>query len=128
MAATFSRREVLLSLAGASALLLGRGHSGWAQQGVAAKEIKETTSRIAGVPKVKLVEVTLQPGAVMPTTKMDQAMICECTLGSLEVTQDDNRIVTMNQGDIWTCGVGTMEGVANKGNTAGIMRVFILVA
>jgi quercetin dioxygenase-like cupin family protein len=126
MATTLNRREVLLGLVGALALQ-SQGSSLQAQQGVVVKEIKETASRIAGVPKVKLVEVTLQPGAVMPTTKMDQAMVCECTLGSLEVTLDDNKIVTMNKGDIWTCGVGTMEGVANKGNTDGIMRVFILV-
>jgi quercetin dioxygenase-like cupin family protein len=123
-----SRRTVMLSgLVGVSALVLGKGGGALAQPGVEPKVIKETPSRIAGVPKVQLVEVTLQPGAVMPTSKMDSAMICECTRGALEVTLDENKKATMNTGDIWTCGVGTMEGVANQGTSVAIMRVFILL-
>jgi quercetin dioxygenase-like cupin family protein len=123
-----SRRTVMLSgLVGVSALVLGKSGGALAQPGVEPKVIKETPSRIAGVPKVQLVEVTLQPGAVMPTSKMDSAMICECTRGALEVTLDENKKATMNTGDIWTCGVGTMEGVANQGTSVAIMRVFILL-
>ena len=122
-----SRRAVLASgLVGASALVVRKSGRALAQSGVEPKLLKETPSRIAGVPKVQLVEVTLQPGAAMPTSKMDNAMIGECTQGALEVTQDENKKATMNTGDIWTCGVGTMEGVANQGSSAAIMRVFIL--
>jgi quercetin dioxygenase-like cupin family protein len=125
---TLSRRAVSASgLVGVSVLVVRTSGRAQAQSGVEPKVIKETPSRIAGVPKVQLVEVTLQPGAVMATSKMDHAMICECTQGTLEVTQDENKKTTMNTGDIWTCGVGTMEGVANTGSSAAIMRVFILL-
>lgn len=122
------RAVMLLGLAGASALVLSKGRSVLAQEakGVELKVIKETESRIQGVPKVRLLEVRLQPGAALPKSKMDNSMICECTLASLEVTLDD-KTATMKKGDIWTCGVGTVEGVANKGKTAAIMRVFVLL-
>lgn len=122
------RAVMLLGLAGASALVLSKGRSALAQEpkGVEVRVIKEAASRIQGVPKVRLLAATLQPGAALPKTKMDNSMICECTLGSLEVTLDD-RTATMKTGDIWTCGVGTIEGVANKGKTAAIMRVFVLL-
>lgn len=122
------RALLLLGLAGATALVVGKGSSVLAEEpkGVKVNVIAETDSRIHGVPKVQLVEVTFQPGAVLPTSKMDNAMICECTLGSLEVTLDEGKKVTMRRGGIWTCGVGTDEGVANKGTTVAIMRVFIL--
>jgi quercetin dioxygenase-like cupin family protein len=127
-----SRRTVMwFGLASASALVVGQSRRGLAQtppKGVQPKVIKETGSRIAGTAKVQLVEVTLQSGAVMPTSKMDSAMVCECTRGTLEVTLDENTTVTMHKGDIWACGVGSLEGVANKGTTPAIMRVFVLLA
>jgi quercetin dioxygenase-like cupin family protein len=130
--ANLDRRALLLSgLAGATTLVVTKGSSVLAAEppkGVKVNVIKETTSRIKGVSKVQLIEVTLEPGAIMPTSKMDTAMICECTRGSLEVTLDEGKKVTMNKGGVWTCGVGTDEGVANKGNTAAIMRVFNMVA
>ena len=129
--ADLNRRALLmLSLAGATALVVGKGSSVLAEapKGVKVDVIKETESRIHGVSKVQLIEVTFEPGAMLPTSKMDTAMICECTLGSLEVTLDEGQKVTMRRGGIWTCGVGTDEGVANKGTTLAIMRVFNMVA
>ena len=122
------RRAVLLGLAGASALLMGKGSSALAQEvkGVKVKVLKEVGSLIPGFPKVQLVEAAFQPGAALPQDTMKNPMICECTLGSLEVTQD-GKTFTANKGHIWTCKVGTVEGAMNKGKTVAIMRMFFLL-
>jgi quercetin dioxygenase-like cupin family protein len=122
------RTLLLLGLTGVSTLVARPQERASAEdvKGVELKAIKEVDSRIAGFPKVKLVEAHFQPGASLPTSKMDQAMVCECTMGSLEVDLG-NKKITAKKGDIWTCGVSTLEGVANKGKTRAIMRVFILV-
>ena len=122
------RRAVLLGLAGASALLMGKGSSALAQEvkGVKVKVLKEVGSLIPGFPKVQLVEAAFQPGAALPQDTMKNPMICECTLGSLEVTQD-GKTFTANKGHIWTCKVGTVEGAMNKGKTVAIMRMFLLL-
>jgi len=57
---------------------------------------------------------------------MQNPMICECTQGTMEVTQDDKSF-TAKKGDIWTCKVGTVEANANKGTTPATMRVFDLL-
>jgi quercetin dioxygenase-like cupin family protein len=126
------RREVMVAgLAGASTLLVGNGESAWAQRieekgKVDRKELKKPTdSMIPGFPKVRLREVTYQPGA-STKAKMQNPMICECTEGTLEVMQDDMTF-TAKKGDIWTCKVGMVEGDANKGNTPATMRVFDLL-
>src|SRR5712691_5550130 len=88
------RRAVLVGLAGASALVLSNG-SGIARaqeaKGVKIKVLKETGSLIPGFPKVQLVEAAFQPGGDLPKDTMKNSMICECTLGSLEVTQNGKR-------------------------------------
>ena len=123
------RRAMLLwGLAGASALVVGTGNSVLAQdeKGVERKVIKEGESVIPGFPKVRLRMVTYQPGAVANPSTMKNAMICECTRGSLQVTQD-GKTWTAKKGDIWTCNVGTVEENVNKGKTSAIMRVFDLL-
>ena len=126
------RRGVMVSgLAGVSALLLGNAGSALAQRieekgKVARKELKPVDSMIPGFPKVRLREITWQPGA-SNKAKMQNAMICECTQGTLEITQDD-RTFTAKKGHIWTCQVGTVEGTINKGKIPGTMRVFDLLS
>ena len=122
------RRAMLLGLAGASALVMSKGGIARAQEvkGVKIKVLKEAGSLIPGFPKVQLVEAAFQPGAALPPDTMKNPMICECTLGSLEVTQDD-KTFTANKGHIWTCKVGTVEGAINKGKTVAIMRMFFLL-
>lgn len=121
------RRAVLLGLAGAAALVGSKGSSVLAQeaQGVERKIIREFPSMIPGFTKVRLREVTFQTGASSKRA-MPNPMICECTLGSLEVIQDD-KTFTANVGDTWTCNTGTVEGNLNKGSTPAIMRVFDLL-
>ena len=126
------RREVMVAgLAGASAHLVGNSGEAWAQAieekgKVERKVMKPMESMIPGFPKVRLREVTYQPGA-STKAKMQNAMICECTQGTLEVTQDD-KTWTANKGDIWTCSVGMIEGNANKGKSPATMRVFDLLS
>ena len=126
------RRGVMVAgLAGASALLVGRSGSALAQRieekgTLERKELKPVESMIPGFPKVRLREVTYQPGA-SSKAKMQNAMICECTQGTLDVTQDD-KTWTANKGDIWTCRVGMIEGNVNKGKTPATMRVFDLLS
>ena len=125
----FDRRAMLLGLAGASALLMGKGSSAIAQEakGVERKVFKEAASMIPGYPKVQLRQMRYQPGA-STTNTMKNAMICECTEGALEITQDNGKPWVAKKGDIWTCNKGTVEGTANKGNTPTTMRVLDLLA
>jgi len=123
------RRELLmLGLAGASALILGKGNSVLAEdQGkVERKVFKEAQSMIPGFPKVRLRANTYEPGASSKDT-MKNSMICECTQGTLEITQDDGKPFTAEKGGIWTCKTGTVEQTANKGKTVAVMRVMDLL-
>lgn len=125
------RRELMVAgLAGASALLVGKGGSAYAQPieekgKVERKVLKPVDSMVPGFPKVRLREVTYHPGA-STKAKMQNAMVCQCTQGTLEVSQDD-KTFTAKTGDIWTCKVGMIEGNANKGNTPATMRVIDLL-
>jgi hypothetical protein len=122
------RRELLmLGLAGASALVLGKGSSVLAaeEKGVERKVFKDSESMIPGFPKVRLRAVTYQPGANSKVT-MKNPMICECTRGTLQVTQD-GKTWTAKTGDIWTCKEGMVEENVNKGKTVATMRVFDLL-
>jgi quercetin dioxygenase-like cupin family protein len=124
------RRTIVIGgLAGASALLAVNGQS-FAQPiekkgKVDRKEQKPVDSMIPGFSKVRLREMTYAPGA-SGKAKMQNAMICECSQGSLEVTADDKKF-TVNKGDVWTCSAGMVEGISNKGSTPGTMRVFDLL-
>ena len=121
------RGLLLLGLAGASALVLGTGERVVAGEatGMEMKVIKEAASMIPGFPKVRLREATYQPGGRSKNT-MQNPMVCECSQGSLEVTQD-GKTFTAKQGDIWTCDKGTVEENVNNGSTVAVMRVFDLL-
>jgi hypothetical protein len=53
-------------------------------------------------------------------------MVCECSQGSLEVTQD-GKTFTVQQGDVRTYNKDTVEENANKGSVVAVMRVFDLL-
>lgn len=122
------RRAVVLGLVGASALILREGSGALAQEekGVERKVFKDAESMIPGFPKVRLRHMRYQPGAETKST-MKNPMICECTEGALEITQDNGKPWMAKKGDIWTCNKGTVEVTANKGNTPATMRVFDLL-
>lgn len=126
------RREIMVAgLAGVSAFLAGAGGTGWAQSieskgKIDTKRMEPVASMIPGFAKVRLRESTYQPGA-SSKSKMQNAMICECTQGTLEITQDDHKPFLAKTGHMWTCNVGTIEITANKGNTPATMRVIDLM-
>lgn len=125
------RRGVMVAgLAGASSLILGAGGSVLAQEmkkpEKKVKVIKEAESMIPGFPKVRLREVTWEPGASQGARKMPNAMVCECSQGSFETTVDD-KTITRTKGDVWTCKPGQMISDINKGNTIAVMRIFDLL-
>ena len=101
------RTLLLMGVAGASALILGRAEAAPAPEvkDVSIKEGKPVESMIPGFPKVRLREFTFKPGGRVKAT-MDNAMICECSQGSLEVTQD-GKSFTAKKGYVWTCKEGT---------------------
>jgi len=124
------RRELLmLGLAGASALVLGKGSNLLAAEdkGVERKVFKDAESMIPGFPKVRLRHIRYQPGAATKMIVMKNPMVCECTEGTLEITQDGGKPWIAKKGDIWTCKEGTVETTANVGKAPGTMRVFDLL-
>ena len=123
------RRDVMIAgLAGASAFF---GRAAWAQSieskgKIERKLMEPVASMIPGIAKVRVREQTYQPGA-SSKAKMQNAMICECTQGTLEIGQDDHKPFVAKTGHLWTCDVGTIEITANKGSTPATMRVIDLM-
>ena len=123
------RRAILmLGLAGASSFALGKAGSLFAadDEGIGRKTLKEFETMIPGFKKIRVRESTFQAGASVPVRNMSNAMICECTLGSLEIT-NDGRTFTANKGDMWTCRKDGTEGATNKGTSEAIMRIIDLL-
>jgi quercetin dioxygenase-like cupin family protein len=123
------RTILLLGLAGASALMAGTSSRVLAQErkGVEIKVLREGPSMIPGFAKVQVRDAVFEPGGTTGApTAMKNAMICQCTAGTLEVNQD-GKTFTADTGYVWTCNVGTMEGSSNKGTTQAIMRIFDLL-
>jgi len=125
------RTLLLMGVAGATALVLGeRDQTLAAEAKVPAPEVKDVTikegkpvdSMIPGFSKVRLREFTFKPGGRTKAT-MVNPMICECSQGTLEVTQD-GKSFTAKKGHLWTCNQGTVEETVNKGKTVAVMRVF----
>jgi hypothetical protein len=121
------RRTILLTgLAVGSALFMSRTSEVVAQEGVEIKAIRESPSMSPGFPKVQLREARFQPGGKIEATEMKNPMICECSLGSLEIVQD-GKTFTAETGFVWTCDKGTVEQTFNKGTTPAVMRIFDLL-
>ena len=123
------RRAILmLGLAGASALGLGKANSVLAaeEKGIERKVINEAESMIPGFGKIRVRDTIFQPGASLPERTMKNHMICELTQGTLEVTQN-GKTWTAKKGDFWTCKEGGTEGDVNKGETVAIMRAIDLL-
>jgi hypothetical protein len=118
---------MVLGLAGATVLVIGEAWNMLAQGGTEPERnvIKEAESVIPNFPKIRLREMTFQPGA-QSTRTMENPMICEITQGAL-VSKVDGQPVTRNAGDIYTCKLGQVIENENKGNTVAVMRVFDLL-
>jgi quercetin dioxygenase-like cupin family protein len=121
-----TRRSMLIGLSAAAVVVIGTTSRVLAQQqGVVRGEVKKFQSMIPGVANIMVDERTYQPGAKTSAT-MPHSMVCECTAGALEVSQD-SMTTTMNKGDMWSCHKGMVETVVNKGTVPAIMRVIQLV-
>jgi quercetin dioxygenase-like cupin family protein len=125
------RTLLLMGMAGASALILGRAEAAPAPEvkapppevkDVTIKDGKPVDSMIPGYSKVRLREFVFKPGGRVKAT-MDNPMICECSQGTLEVTQD-GKSFTAKKGRVWTCNQGTVEETVNKTKSTAVMRVF----
>jgi hypothetical protein len=131
------RAALLLGVLGGSAIALSFGRSALAQQaaqgqatelapGVTRRVIAEVPSVVSGFAKVRLVEVTWQPGGKLGPSTMKDAMICEMSAGALDETKN-GQPVQRKTGDVWTCAVGDVDNDVNNGSVPATMRIFSLI-
>jgi hypothetical protein len=90
--------------------------------GVTVRILGEGAAMIPGYQKVRLRDITFQPGASFPVRKMTNAMICHTSEGEPQVDQVERKFAAV-KGYVWTCAIGTEEGAANKGTAVAVMRV-----
>ncbi len=91
-------------------------------EGVIVKTLGEGPSIIPGFPKVRLREVTMQPGSSFPLTPMMNSMICHTVQGEMEIDHGSEKF-TAKKDHVWSCTKGMSEGASNKGSTVAIMRI-----
>lgn len=124
------RSVLLLGMAGAAAAIVGPGAGALAadvpvQQlapGVTLKVLKEVDSRIPGYSKVRLGELTFEPGSTFGPETLKSISVCEISGGPLEVHFEGQEPFTLQPGDIYNCNVGLVETDMNKGSARCIMR------
>jgi hypothetical protein len=124
------RSAILLSLLGASTFAAGKVSPALGEEqpaeGVTERVVTEIESVFPEFKKVRLVEVTWQPGAKSGPEKMPHHMVCEMSQGTLDEIKD-GRPVTRKTGDVWTCRVGEVDEDTNNGTTPATMRIFMLM-
>ncbi len=90
------RTALALGLAAASSLVVGPSEIALAAvgeetklaEGVTVKVLGEGMSMIPGYVKVRLRDLTVQPGATVAPGDMKNAMACHITKGEMEINQD----------------------------------------
>jgi hypothetical protein len=98
------------------------------REGVETKIYGENSSMIPGYKRVRLLDVTVQPGKSFGPNKMDNPMVCHILEGEMEITQDmGGGTFTAKKNHVWTCNTGLTEGGVNKGTTVAIMRITFLL-
>jgi hypothetical protein len=128
------RAAILLSLLGASAFAFGNGRGAQAAQGevrevakgVTLQTVGEVESSFPEFAKIRLDEVTWQPGARSGPSTMEHPMICEMSQGALDETKD-GKPFTRKTGDLWTCAIGEVDVDVNDGSSPATMRIFRLL-
>ena len=128
------RAALALGLAAASSLVVGSSETALAAvgdetkvaEGVTVKVLGEGMSMIPGYAKVRLRDLTVQPGATVAPSEMKNAMACHITQGEMEVDQDGKMFVAKKD-HVWTCKIGTKEGGSNKGKAVAVMRIIDLL-
>lgn len=133
MAELGRRSAMALGLATAAAPALGLMRSAAAETygadegtelvpGVRQVDLSTRDALIPGYETVSMRDIVVEPGASIPSSPMENDMVCHMTEGELRVVQDGQEF-TARKGDVWTCAIGTEEGAENAGDTVAIMRV-----
>ena len=71
---------------------------------------------------VSMRDIVVEPGAEIPSSAMENDMVCHMAEGELQVVQNGKEF-TARTGDVWTCATGTEEGGKNTSDSVAIMRV-----
>lgn len=80
--------------------------------------------QIPGLTRLRIEELTFQPGAAVDPFTMDTAFVCEMVQGELEATVDIAS-VKRSGGDVWPCPTDQFSALhTNTGTTPAVMRVF----
>jgi mannose-6-phosphate isomerase-like protein (cupin superfamily) len=95
--------------------------------GISVKNLAEVPTDVPGYDKVRIVELTMQPGASLPSgTKMDKPMFCTVLKGRMTF-KVDGVDTTYGAGDSYVCRVGqTFEG-RNTGSEPYVERMHQLI-
>lgn len=84
-------------------------------------------AQILASAKLRIEELTVQPGAALATSTMKTAVICEMVRGELAALIDGTP-VTLKGGDVWACPEERVSARhTNTGTIQAVMRVFHLV-
>ena len=134
----FDRRSALLLGIGGAATLFGTCSFAFADDvkakeiapGVTLKVFKEVDpiAPVPGFKKARLMEITWQPGAILPPSKSTAVAICEIQGAPLYVEYEGKEPFTLQPGDIYFCPVGRAETDTNKSDKPSVMRVIELDA
>jgi hypothetical protein len=122
----------LLGVASVSALGAGVAHAQSQTQvtgsdveqlaeGVEMRVIGEGKSTLPGFAKVRVLEITYQPGSRTEST-MENPMICHTASGTLKSTVD-GEVVADKEGSVWSCNTGMKEVTLNEGAAPAVMMV-----
>lgn len=93
-----------------------------AGEGIRVIALSERPTAIEGFKSAKLLDLVFQPGAKLPDTPMNMAMICHMIEGELEITNNGEKF-TAKKDQVWTCNEGGTEAAENLSGEAAVMRV-----
>ena len=130
-----NRRQALLSIAAASALLPTGGAAAQSSGASEGREIApgvrrvEYSKRETMIPNYKTVSMrdhSYQPGASTSGDSMPNDMVCHMVDGELTVDTGSGPNL-YKKGDVWSCAKGLPERSKNTGSTVAIMRIIDLL-
>jgi hypothetical protein len=90
--------------------------------GVRAVELGKGDAIIPGFKTVSLIDIVIQPQSNLPSSAMENAMVCHITEGELRIVQEGQEFQA-KKNHVWTCAKGTQEGAWNEGSVVAIMRI-----
>lgn len=93
-----------------------------AGEGIRVISLSERQTMIEGYKSVKLLDLVFQPGAKLPVTPMEKAMVCHVIEGELQIISNDEEF-TAGKNAVWTCNPGGNEGATNDSGEPAVMRV-----